>query len=108
MAGKAKKSYFLRQYKRKPVHELKSSAKIRNRIFEQRGRVCERCGWSCKNTYHNIVPVQINHKDGNRDNNLDENLEILCPNCHSLTEHFMFFGKSHKDNYGQKGTKRYR
>lgn len=41
-----------------------------------------------------------------RTNNRDENLEVLCPNCHSMTEHFMFYGKSHKGSYGQKGTKR--
>lgn len=40
---------------------------------------CERCGY-------NSVPeiLGVHHKDRNRANNKLENLETLCPNCHSL------------------------
>lgn len=30
----------------------------------------------------------MHHKDGNHNNNYIENLQILCPNCHSLTSTF--------------------
>lgn len=42
---------------------------------------CERCGY---NEYPEIL--QVHHKDRNRENNVIENLEVLCPNCHE-SEH---------------------
>ena len=76
--------------------KLKSWTQIRERLFRERGRKCERCGWTETNPFTKIIPVQIDHKDGNNKNNAKENLEILCPNCHSLTEFFMFYGRKHK------------
>ncbi len=32
------------------------------------------------------LSLHLHHKDGNRVNNSLENLELLCPNCHSLTD----------------------
>ena len=29
--------------------------------------------------------LQVDHIDGNPDNNKGNNLRLLCPNCHSLT-----------------------
>ena len=52
-------------------------------IKEQR---CERC----KITEWDGEPISfhLHHKDGDRLNNELENLQVLCPNCHSLTENF--------------------
>lgn len=45
---------------------------------------CELCGIS---TWHGVLlPLELHHKDGNHYNNQLENLEILCPNCHSIQE----------------------
>jgi len=85
-----------RIYKLKPIHELKSPEQVRSRLFKKRGRKCERCQWDTPNSFHNIVPVQVNHKDGDSTNNYEDNLEILCPNCHSLTEFFMCYGRKPK------------
>lgn len=46
--------------------------------------VCECCGISSWNGKE--LTMQIHHKDGDHFNNLPENLEILCPNCHSQTD----------------------
>ena len=32
------------------------------------------------------LTLQLHHRDGDRLNNLRENLEILCPNCHTQTK----------------------
>lgn len=82
--------------KQKPFEELKAWTAIRRRIFEERGRVCEKCGWKEQNKFNGKIPVQVNHKNGDNTDHRKENLEILCPNCHSLTEHFMFYGKKHE------------
>ena len=31
------------------------------------------------------IVLELEHIDGNSDNNTEENLTILCPNCHSQT-----------------------
>ena len=33
------------------------------------------------------------HKDGDYTNNKEENLQLLCPNCHSLTETYGILNK---------------
>ena len=40
---------------------------------------CERCGYDA----HPKI-LGVHHKDRNRNNNDMSNLEVLCPNCHSL------------------------
>ena len=43
------------------------------------GSQCARCGY---NEYPEIL--EVNHIDCDRNNNSPQNLEILCPNCHSI------------------------
>jgi len=84
-----------RVYKRKDIEEYKSFTWVRERIFEERDRVCEECGWDTVNPFNGFVPVQVDHIDGDRTNNTRENLKVLCPNCHSMTEKFMFYNGKH-------------
>lgn len=49
---------------------------------------CQLCGWNQVNKFTGLVPLQIHHIDGDCMNNAEENLQLLCPNCHSLTENF--------------------
>lgn len=64
------------------------SKHIRRYLFEKFNNSCQLCGWSEVNKYTGSIPLQIHHIDGNCTNNKEENLQLLCPNCHSLTENF--------------------
>ena len=61
---------------------------IKRYLFEKYNCRCEKCGWGEKNPKTQQVPLQIHHIDGNCKNNSETNLQLLCPNCHSLTETF--------------------
>lgn len=54
-------------------------------LIYKHGEKCMRCGWKVLNTFTGKVPIELEHKDGNCDNDNISNLELLCPNCHSLT-----------------------
>jgi predicted nucleic acid-binding Zn ribbon protein len=57
----------------------------KNFLIEKYGEKCNRCGWCERNPISGKIPIELEHKDGNSENNSLENLELLCPNCHSLT-----------------------
>lgn len=44
---------------------------------------CELCGWA-ERAPDGRIPVELDHRNGDRNDNRLENLRILCPNCHSL------------------------
>lgn len=62
------------------------SGYVRRYIFEKFNNKCSRCGWSEVNPYTNRLPLEVEHIDGDATNNKEENLTLLCPNCHSLTK----------------------
>jgi len=43
--------------------------------------------------------LQIEHVDGNPYRHKEENLTLLCPNCHSLTATFGGLNKGHGRKY---------
>ena len=60
--------------------------KIRIKLFRDglKEEQCERC--KLKEWQGVRIPLELHHKDGNKKNNNLSNLEILCPNCHALTD----------------------
>jgi hypothetical protein len=54
-------------------------------LILKHGEECMECGWCEVNSHTERVPIQLEHVDGNSDNNSLDNLKLLCPNCHSLT-----------------------
>lgn len=52
--------------------------------FNLKQRQCENC--KLTTWMDQDIPLQIHHIDGNHNNNLIENLQILCPNCHAQTD----------------------
>ncbi|HEX8974538.1 MAG TPA: HNH endonuclease signature motif containing protein [Patescibacteria group bacterium] len=83
-----------RKFNRKPKIELTEilkennffqSYKLKKRLISAGLKLenCEECGWD-KRSEDGRLPLELHHVNGNcRDNRL-ENLQILCPNCHSL------------------------
>jgi hypothetical protein len=73
---------------RKEVFTVNISRHIRRHLLEQNGEKCMQCGWDSIHPVTQKVPLEIDHLDGNSDNNSLSNLRLLCPNCHSLTPSF--------------------
>tara|TARA_B110000093_G_scaffold15280_1_gene14166 strand:+ start:1394 stop:1852 length:459 start_codon:yes stop_codon:yes gene_type:complete len=65
-----------------------TAAWIKRWLRETKDNSCVKCGWDEIHPITNNVPVELNHIDGNYLNNRPENLELLCPNCHSLTDSY--------------------
>ncbi|CAB4143293.1 HNHc domain containing protein [uncultured Caudovirales phage] len=65
-----------------PFEELAYQTK-RVRVIIEQGGVCAHCGIS--EWRGQPVCFEMDHIDGDNTNNARENLEILCPNCHSNT-----------------------
>ena len=63
-------------------------------MFEKHDFKCEKCGWNEINEYSGLVPLEIHHIDGDFKNNREENLQVLCPNCHSLTPNYKSLNKN--------------
>jgi len=83
--------------------EYNTSRHIRRYMFEKYNNSCSRCGWNQENKYTNKIPLELEHIDGNHKNNKEENLDLICPNCHSLTETY----KGANKGKGRKERKRH-
>ena len=69
------------------------SAHLKRYLHEKYGEACRICGWNRVNVVTGKVPLEVNHIDGNSSNNIEANLELICPNCHSLTANFRNLNK---------------
>jgi hypothetical protein len=72
-------------------------------LFEKYQNKCSKCGWNEVNQYTGKIPLETEHIDGNFRNNKEENLDLLCPNCHSLTPTY----KGANKGKGRKERKKY-
>ena len=69
--------------------------KFKTALIALRGHQCE----CCKLTTWLGQPVnlELHHCDGDKSNNKLDNLQLLCPNCHSYTENYGSKNRKHKE-----------
>ena len=70
------------------------SSTIKPHLIKKNGHRCESCGG--EKWLDGDIPLEIHHKDFNRTNNDIDNLQLLCPNCHSFTDNYRGKGKNIK------------
>ena len=83
-------------------YEGEVSTHVRRWLHEQSNSKCSKCGWGETHPVTGKVPLQVNHISGNWNDNSPSNLELLCPNCHSLTPTYgkLNAGKGRKSRIG--------
>lgn len=89
--GKGKKSNYPNKNKI-PLNEILDGKhpcyqtyKLNLRLLQEniKERRCEVCGLTHWNNLP--IPIELHHKDGNRNNHKLDNLMFICPNCHAQT-----------------------
>jgi len=103
--GKMVKS--LKEYNRKRIETLMATQPMENwsqdvrrkYLLEQTNHSCSICGYNKVSPVNNKPPLEIHHIDGNKKNNVKENLMVVCLNCHFMVdEKYRFRGRSVKQN----------
>ena len=77
---------------------------VRKYLEEKNDCSCEHCGFNQTRKDGSSI-LQVDHIDGNWRNNRPENVRLLCPNCHALTDTWgaknMGNGRKWKREYSQ-------
>jgi hypothetical protein len=71
------------------VHKkLENTWKLKNKLLREglKKHQCECC--LATKWLGELIPLELHHKDGDRTNNMLCNIELLCPNCHALTDNY--------------------
>ena len=86
------------------IGKYEIAANVRQYIFEKNNNECEICHKNYINPYTGNSVLQIHHIDGDCTNNREENLQLLCPTHHAMTENF---GRRNKNATRKDNRKRY-
>ena len=69
-------------------HPQYQSNKLRQRLLKDglKNNQCELC--KIEEWLDKPIKLELHHIDGNKNNNSLNNIQLLCPNCHSYTENY--------------------
>lgn len=64
------------------------TCKLKRRILAAglKDHQCESCGLS--RWLNDVIPLELHHLNGDKYDNRIENLQLVCPNCHALTDNY--------------------
>jgi Zn finger protein HypA/HybF involved in hydrogenase expression len=93
LASEASQTYYDNLRKTRNFDDQCFATKRKIVIDEQQGE-CDECGLS--KWIGKTIILEIDHCDGDNNNNTRNNLRGLCPNCHSLTETWRGRNKKNK------------
>jgi len=73
----------------------KGSRELKEYLIKTYG-ACQICGWKVE-----VNVLEAHHKDRNKKNNNENNLILICPNCHSI-DHYNNKDGQYKNNLGKR------
>jgi len=98
--GRSAGNKFRKKYTKLDLSDLKSNTLLNNnsvkKLLFQTGvkeEKCEVCQWSEARPSDGKIPLHLHHINGDNQDYTIENLQILCPNHHSLTENYSGLNK---------------
>lgn len=73
-----------------PIH----SHRLRQRLLQEGyfEHLCSRC--KRRTWLGEPIPLELDHVDGDHENNVLSNLRLLCPNCHTFTDTYRGRGQA--------------
>ena len=60
--------------------------KFADQLIKIKGHKCECCG--NEQWLNTPIKLEVHHKNGNKCDCTEDNLQLLCPNCHAYTDNF--------------------
>ena len=69
---------------------------IKNFLLREMGHKCQSCFWEFWQL--KPIPLEVHHANGNAKDNALTNLQLLCPNCHAMTDTY----KGKNKGFGRK------
>ena len=78
---------------------------VRRFLLNTRNHQCEIC--KCKTWLNKPIALEADHINGKSDDNREENLRLICPNCHAQTETYKAKNKGKGSSRQTKRMKRY-
>lgn len=81
------------------VNTRNVSNHLKRYLIEINGEHCSLCFWKVKHPITQRVPLEIDHINGDSEDNRNENLRLICPNCHSLSINFRNLNKGKGRNW---------
>lgn len=66
---------------------------LKRYLFEKFQQKCVLCSWNKRNPFSGKTALEIDHINGDSEDNSEENLRLVCPNCHSLSANYKNLNK---------------